>query len=414
MEILQAFVLDSDLERLEDLQAEFNLFDVLRIERRELQHSALLAWLLDPRGSHGLRDYFLRRFLSEAAAEAPELVSADVTPLDVDGWKLGEVEVATERHNIDILLIDQNDSFVCLTENKIRADEHSNQLSRYLETVEREYDAIHTLPIFLTTDGMPPEDEDDAERYVALAYEKVANLVDRTLETRGSTIGAGVAGFLEQYADTLRRHVLNTTDNIEELALQIYDNHRVAIDLINDAVNNAKPAQVAKGWDVIDKAVEQCAPGLRADEHHKWYHRYYSPELDEIGDLKKGSGWTESGRILLFEIKYRERRLALMIGPGPEETRKRIYDLAQRDEDLDLYWRRSRNLSKTYHTLYSKPLIGTGGSSQPDYENSKAQIERVIAEFFENDYWPMVNAVRVDFGLSPVYANSASSATINE
>ena len=61
---LQDFLMDEDLERLEDLLAEFNPFDVLKVERRETQHSALLAWLLDPRGSHGLRDYFLRRFLS--------------------------------------------------------------------------------------------------------------------------------------------------------------------------------------------------------------------------------------------------------------------------------------------------------------------------------------------------------------
>ena len=45
---LQRLILDEDLEHLEDLLAEFNLFDVLKIERRELQHSALLAWLLDP------------------------------------------------------------------------------------------------------------------------------------------------------------------------------------------------------------------------------------------------------------------------------------------------------------------------------------------------------------------------------
>ena len=62
-EALQRLILDGDLERLEDLLAEFNLFDVLSIARQETQHSAFLAWLLDPRGSHGLRDYFLRGFL---------------------------------------------------------------------------------------------------------------------------------------------------------------------------------------------------------------------------------------------------------------------------------------------------------------------------------------------------------------
>ena len=131
---------------LRDLLAEFNPFDVLKIERRETQHSALLAWLLNPRGSHGLQDYFLRRFLSEAAAKAQEDGIGNVTALDVDGWDLGGIEVATERHNIDILLVDQDDEFVCIIENKIGAGEHSNQLARYLRIAEREYEGLLSLP----------------------------------------------------------------------------------------------------------------------------------------------------------------------------------------------------------------------------------------------------------------------------
>ena len=80
--------LDEDLEHLEDLLAEFNLFDVLKIERRELQHSALLAWLLDPTASHGLQDYFLRRFLTAAAQKAQDEGITGITPLDVDAWNL--------------------------------------------------------------------------------------------------------------------------------------------------------------------------------------------------------------------------------------------------------------------------------------------------------------------------------------
>ena len=47
-EALQELILDGELERLEDLLAEFNLFDVLKIECRESQHLALLAWLYGP------------------------------------------------------------------------------------------------------------------------------------------------------------------------------------------------------------------------------------------------------------------------------------------------------------------------------------------------------------------------------
>ena len=83
-------------------------------------------------------------------------------------------------------------------------------------------------------------------------------------------------------------------------------------------------------WEVIDSAIELYAPSLSADHHAEWYHRFYAAELEEIPELKEGSGWTESGRILLFEARYRERRLSLIISPGPQATRQRLYELAQR------------------------------------------------------------------------------------
>ena len=399
-QVLQNLIMDDDLERLEDLLAEFNLFDVLKVERRETQHSALLAWLLDPEGSHGLRDYFLRRFLSEAAAKAHEDGTADVTPLDVDRWELTDVEVATERHNIDILVIGENDEFICPIENKIGADEHSNQLSRYLGVIDAQYEGLSPFPIFLTPEGAEPASEADAERYVSLGYERVADLIDRTLQARGSTISTGVAGFLGQYARTLRRHVMNDADNIDDLALQIYRKHRAAIDLII----KARPALEAQGWDILDAAVTRNDPLLLGDVNSKWYHRFYAPELEEIPELGEGHGWTPTGRMLLFELKYNSRTLALVLGPGPEATRRRLYDLAQTDNGVPgVAMRRAGKLSRTYHTLYSKRLMERIGSPRPDYEKGSQQVEDAVAAFVENDYWPLVNAVRAEFGLPAAF-----------
>ena len=398
-EALQNLVLDGDLERLEDLLAEFNLFDVLKIARLEAHHSALLAWLLDPRGSHGLRDYFLRRFLSQAAAKAYEREITDITPLDVDRWNLDNIEVVTERHNIDILLIGEADEFVCHIENKIGAGEHSDQLARYFSTVESEYQGLAQFPIFLTPDGRDPESEDDAGRYVPFDYGRVAGLIERTLQTRGSTISSSVTGFLEQYARTLRRHVLDSADNIDELALQIYNKHRTAIDLII----NAMPALEATAWNVIHKAIEQYAPRFEVDSTSKNYHQFYTPEIDEIPHLNKGSGWTASGRILLFQVNYRHGRFVLQIGPGPDKTRTQLYQLAQRDDGVPgVDMRRARSLSQKWHTIYSKPLLTKGGAAIPDYEKGRKEVEQAIEEFYKNDYWPIVNAIRKEFGLQPV------------
>ena len=56
----QARILDRllvDNAELEELSARlgvFNIFGTLRIEKPEIRHSNVLAWLLDPRGSHGI------------------------------------------------------------------------------------------------------------------------------------------------------------------------------------------------------------------------------------------------------------------------------------------------------------------------------------------------------------------------
>ncbi|MXW81773.1 MAG: hypothetical protein F4Z57_22860 [Gemmatimonadetes bacterium] len=395
---LQKLIMDSDFERLEDLLAEFNLFDVLGIQKRELQHSAFLAWLLNPRGSHGLRDYFLRHFLSQAAATGLDSGIESFTPIDVDRWKLDDIDIATERHNIDILIVDRNNEFVCLIENKVGFYEHDEQLSRYLDIVDSEYEGLPAFPIFLTPDGIKPSLETDAERWVAFDYSRVANIIKRVLCMRRSTISASVASFLEQYERSLGRHVLETPSNIEQLARQIYDKHREAIDLII----KAKSTREVAGWPNIDAAIEEHAPDLCSDHHDKWYHRFYVPTLEEIPELKGGIGWTPSGRILLFEVRYRDKSLVLLIGPGPSDTRRRLYDFVQRGGVPGVDMKEKSRLNGSFHTVYSKRLIPSGSSYDLVSDQAKASIQQAVGEFYKNDYWPIVNAIREEFGLESI------------
>ncbi len=398
-EALQGLILDSDLERLEDLLAEFNLFDVLGIARQETQHSAFLAWLLDPRGSHGLRDYFLRGFLTQATDEARKNGTLALTPLDVDSWKLSDIKVATERHRIDTLLIDENDGFVCLIENKIGSGEHSDQLRRYLRTVEREYKGLTPFPIYLTPEGTDPTMEEDARRYVPMDYGVVAVLIDRALKTRGSTISATVASFLAQYVRSLRRRVLNNVDNIDELAYQLYNNHREAI----DRIIRAKDLPSAITLDIVDSVMEGYVPYLQRDFHFRDGRRFFSPDLEEIPELKDGKGWTKSGRLVLFEFWHGEEllRLAVVVGPGPQETRERLHELSQRGDGP---WTHGSRMKKTQFQMYRQPILSQQDYDPFDLDMARPKIEKAIADFFSNDYWSIVSAIREEFGLSPVEA----------
>ena len=61
LEALEALVVDNpDLERLEALLDEFNIFEAIGAVRVELRHSDFLAFLLNPTQNHGLGDAFVK------------------------------------------------------------------------------------------------------------------------------------------------------------------------------------------------------------------------------------------------------------------------------------------------------------------------------------------------------------------
>lgn len=63
---LEGFVVENaDLEALEGLSEQFNIFEAVGVLRQELRHSDFLAFLLDPRQNHRLGDAFVQRLLQK-------------------------------------------------------------------------------------------------------------------------------------------------------------------------------------------------------------------------------------------------------------------------------------------------------------------------------------------------------------
>jgi hypothetical protein len=59
LKALESFLIaNRDLERLEALLDRFNILEALGVVRQELRHSDFLAFLMDPKGNHGLGDAF--------------------------------------------------------------------------------------------------------------------------------------------------------------------------------------------------------------------------------------------------------------------------------------------------------------------------------------------------------------------
>lgn len=116
---------------------DFNVFTVLGLWSEEVRlHSAMLAELLSPEGSHGCSDAFLEAFIKDVITEEVIKAMVDGTidlkhTIVTTEYTVGGInEDATKGGRIDILLEFPNRTGIII-ENKIYAGDQSNQLRRY-------------------------------------------------------------------------------------------------------------------------------------------------------------------------------------------------------------------------------------------------------------------------------------------
>lgn len=130
----------------------FNVFEVLGLEDKEVRtHSAFLAQLLDPIGSHGQGALFLEEFLHRV--EVPNVG-------DLSKWRVRTEKYTPLFGNLDIVLSNYEDKLCIVIENKINARDQSGQLARYHRWLtSMGYPDFRGSLVYLTLRGDPPSKE---------------------------------------------------------------------------------------------------------------------------------------------------------------------------------------------------------------------------------------------------------------
>lgn len=128
----------------------YNLFSILSIERYELKHSALIANLLDPKGSHGCGDAFLRAFFEIALKGTAYPFESSTPPQSYTEYYTGPIAGDTGGR-IDILI--QSSCYGLIIENKIYAGDQDKQLTRYDNYGKKTFGADGYLLVYLTLFG---------------------------------------------------------------------------------------------------------------------------------------------------------------------------------------------------------------------------------------------------------------------
>jgi len=150
-------------ERGED----FNIFPVCKVDHYETIHSAILAEYLNPCGSHGQGDSFLRLFLRQLVKE----VASDAEFYERFDPRNARVrtEYSISNGRMDILIQSEDAHHAIIIENKIFAPDRDTQLSRYATYAKKAWRNSYRL-LYLTLLG----DEPNPNSAKGVSYQKVS------------------------------------------------------------------------------------------------------------------------------------------------------------------------------------------------------------------------------------------------
>jgi len=369
-EILEEFIHENtELEQLEEIVDEFNIFNALDIVNNEIRHSNFLSWLMSPNESHGLGDYFLTSFLKKVASKASSLEILGPSVFDIDSWNFDDAEIVREWKNIDIIIKCDNQKFICVIENKIYSKEHSEQLQRYKDIIKKEYPDYKKFFVYLTIEGDIPSDSE----YLPLSYIDIVPLIEHLIKSKKNKLSAEILSFISHYKDMLRRYVMKDSE-IQDICRKIYKRHKKALDIIFEY----KPDKLLEIHDCLVDIIQKD-PDLILDDSSKSYIRFIPKNLDFI--QKKGDGWTRTNRILLFELNNNSNGvdLYLIIGPGPQDIREKLYAIAKRN--LSLFNKSKRNLTKQWFTIYKKSILRPKEYEDKEAEEIRKLIEEKLTKF---------------------------------
>ena len=217
----QVQLLKSKYDELAAVTGEhFNVFSILGVEADEVRtHSAFLADLLNPQGSHRQGAVFLKLFLELKVvknSEHGEYKNPETFQVTKEG--------STDRGRIDILL-EKRDACIVI-ENKIYADDQDAQMERYYDyATSKRLSEEQIKLVYLTLDGSPPSKGSlgklPEERVKCLSYsEDIINWLEECMKLQEVQRISSIREIVFQYRDLLKRLTGQSTNRRYSMELK--------------------------------------------------------------------------------------------------------------------------------------------------------------------------------------------------
>ncbi|MBY8909188.1 PD-(D/E)XK nuclease family protein [Salinicoccus roseus] len=287
------------------------------------------------------------------------------------------------------MAISESNKFVIVMENKVWSKESKHQLKKYEAIIQSEFPDYKKVFIYLTPFG---DDSSNPDLWKSMSYTQIIDIVESISLLKENLMETSVRLFIEQYIDTLRRHVVGDHE-LEKICQDIYFKHKRALDLIFEY----KPDMYSEVAAILKENIEK-RPGFILDGSSKTYIRFTTQTIDQLVE-KKGKGWTSSHRIPLFEFQNRGTKLMLkfLIGPGEESIREHLYEIASRNSST--FKGRNKQLKPVYTSIYSKSILIYDESYEIDYEKLKTTLNLRLDKFFDTELKELEEALIEEYVL---------------
>ena len=384
---LYNFIKDPDLPLLESKLQEFNIFSILNLNRQEIRHSAMLAWLLNPQANHGLGIAPLKILLLQLVDSLSENDRINFL-LTISTLDSSDVDVTTESDTktgrIDILI--EMDSFVIGIENKIDTKDARGQLSKYATYMKQQFPNKLSCLIYLTPEGAAPQELED--EVIPLSYMNIDALIEHLLISIPQ-MPSPVHSLLLQYQQLIQREITMEDKSIRELCSQLYKAHKKAIETILEYKMDVQ----AIISNILSERLEK--EEIQIYRASKCFFNF-SPRLWEshsCAKVSKGAWLPNCENLMLFEIVNDDKGVVVKLVVGPIGNRKECEKIKQ--ELLEKFARnfKLKRIGKKWTTICSNKLLEYEKCEDATNEEIENKFKNNLDKWLNNEYPKLVTQI---------------------
>ncbi|HAL83767.1 MAG TPA: hypothetical protein DCO83_17275 [Mucilaginibacter sp.] len=332
-------------KKINELTGEnFNVFRILKLESSEVRmHSAFIAELLKPDGSHGQKDTFLKLFVNAFCFNG-NLIDTQSCKVKVEEGIGAIREEGTQGGRIDIVITDKHYHQIII-ENKIYAGDQDHQLTRYHKYSDK------ADIIYLTLDGKPPSDNskgemEDGVHYKCYSYKHdILNWLE--LCRKEVTINPIVREALTHYINLIK-YLTNQTLNqtMQEELSDLLKSNLEASFAIADNLDKACDKVSNDFGEIIEKACMdiglECAYGISFNKNYSgiWIWR---PEWKYVNI---GIQFQNYDKDLVYGVSTKKNPNDF---PIPTTVRDKIKSLPHNTPKNNAWWPWFKRLGEPYN-----------------------------------------------------------------